>query len=161
MKIIYIVLISLVAVALLLGSCIFYTVERKIDYTPIVEIPFDPSKKDIIKLENFKIPRSGKFIIRFCFNRNDNSKEDKFNDLDYIRNQALNIKYKISINGKELVNESNKSTFPAGWTHRIELNSRKFKRNDIVDIIVENQYESDKFNDFNVTFDIIETKGSL
>lgn len=153
-------LVLFVAIVLYFGS-IIYTIERKVDYTPIVKIPFDPSKKDIIKLENFKMPRGGKFILRFCFDRKDKSKEDRFKDLDYLRDKNLNIKYKISVNGKELINETNKSTFPAGWTYRIELNSRKFRKNDVLNIIIENQRESNKFDDFNVTFDIVETKGSL
>lgn len=165
MKIISIGLISLVAVALLLGSCIFYEYNRKIDRTPIVEIPFDPSKKEPINV-NVKIPRRGVFQASFHI-RHKNGMDDLIKVRDYSMENIFEVKYKIIRNGK-VIKEEIKKPFPDRiyeleqksvkyFSFYLETVSNKmFNTKDDLNIIIENQYLTEKFKDFEIVFRIHE-----
>ena len=95
MKIVWASLGIVALAALSLASCILYDIHHEVDRTPIVEIPFDPSKKDVIKLENFKMPRSGRFHLAFFVSRKD-KKDMSSNDMDYlIDKRYISIFYQI------------------------------------------------------------------
>lgn len=167
MKIISIGLISLVAVALLLGSCIFYEYNRKIDRTPIVEIPFDPSKKEPINV-NVQIPRKGVFIAAFHI-RHKNGIDDLIKVRDYSMKNIFEVKYKIVRNGK-IIKEEIKKPYP-DRIYKVEQNqvayfsfylatisNKIFNTKDNLNIIIENQYLTEKFKDFEIVFRIHEVR---
>ena len=164
MKIVWISLGVVALAALSLASCVLYDIHHEVDRTPIVEIPFDPSKKDVIKLENFKMPRSGRFDMLFYISRKDKKdiyKSGDFTITDYIRRNMFTINYQVYINRKEHFKVIKK---PRSFTGDIKnaiyhmFHSEKYKKNDVLDIVIENQYPTDKFRDFDVVFKIHEVK---
>lgn len=166
MKIVWASLGIVALAALSLASCVLYDIHHEVDRTPIVEIPFDPSKKDVIKLENFKMPRSGRFNLLFYASRKDKKDIYENNDssiVDYLRNKnnIFTINYKVNLNGKELFNTSNKPIPYSGDRKSVIYKifyAEKFRKNDVLDIFIENQYPTEKFKDFDVVFKIHEVK---
>ncbi|MBR2252224.1 MAG: hypothetical protein IJ881_07490 [Neisseriaceae bacterium] len=175
MKIISIGLISLVAVALLLGSCIFYEYNRKIDRTPIVEIPFDPSKKEPINV-NVQIPRKGLYAVVFDIRSNNQNNDEDIKNIikldKYIADNMFTVKYKLIKNG-ELIDETiQKPSSYKRYSYSIDSirnfpnskgrkNNHFFSKNDKLNIFIENQYPTEKFKDFEVIFKIHEKHPAL
>ena len=168
MKIVWASLGIVALAALSLASCILYDIHHEVDRTPIVEIPFDPSKKDVIKLENFKMPRSGRFHLAFFVSRKD-KKDMSSNDMDYLidKDNIFNINFQASHNGEEFKNGEKKWNgnikpfFYQGRDGKAILRikyQKEFRKNDVLDIFIENQYPTDKFRDFDVVFRINEVK---
>ena len=173
MKIISIGLISLVAVALLLGSCIFYEYNRKIDRTPIVEIPFDPSKKEPINV-NVQIPRKGLYAVVFDIRPNNQNNDEDIKNIikldKYIADNMFTVKYKLIKNG-ELIDETiQKPSSYKRYSYSIDSirktstgrrSNHFFNKNDKLNIVIENQYQTEKFKDFEVIFKIHERHPAL
>ena len=168
MKILWASLGIVALAALSLASCVLYDIHHEVDRTPIVEIPFDPSQKDVIKLENFKMPRSGRFHLAFFVSRKDR-KDMSSNDMDYLidKDNIFNINFQASHNGEEFKNGEktwNGNIKPFFYQSRdgkaiLRIKYQKeFRKNDVLDIFIENQYPTDKFKDFDVVFKINEVK---
>ena len=160
MKIVSLIIAIFVSLIILFASFYFYEMNRKIDNTPIAEAPFDPSKKDIIKL-NIKIPRNGLFRVGFYIRHKNNQSDE------YIRNNMFTVKYKLIRNGK-LVDETIQKPYGSRYSFYLEsiraasfgrrINNHFFKKGDIVDIMIENQYPTEKFKDFEIIFKIYEVR---
>ena len=173
MKIISIGLISLVAVALLLGSCIFYEYNRKIDRTPIVEIPFDPSKKEPINV-NVQIPRKGLYAVVFDIRPNKPNNDGDIKDIikvdNYIKDNMFTIKYELTKNGNLIDETIQKPSLYKHYSYSIDSirktstghrSNHFFNKNDKLNIVIENQYQTEKFKDFEVVFKIHERHPAL
>lgn len=160
---------------LLLGSCVFYEYNRKIDRTPIVEIPFDPSKKEAINI-NVKIPRKGLYAVVFDIRPNKSNNDEDIKDIikidKYIKDNMFTIEYKLTKNGKLIDETIQKPSLYKRYSYSIDSirnspnekgrkNNHFFSKNDKLDIFIENQYPTEKFKDFEIIFKIHEKRPAL
>ena len=156
-KVFFIIFLVLFSAVVLFISYTLYEIHHEVDETPIVEVPFEPSKTEPIYIKNLKVPRSGYFYFTFFIYRKD--KGDIFNDLDYLfdKENMFTLKYRIAANGKTLVEDMTKPYSYKGEIHAIYF-PKRFRKNTVLDIVLENQYPNDKLNNFDVVFKIIEVK---
>ena len=157
---------------------VVYGYNKKIDKTPIVEASFDPSKKDVIRLTNVKIPRKGLFVPVFHIYPKDNSRD--VTEFSYhIRHNIFTVSYKIMRNGELFCSRSYRPysfSYQRGYTDNgkytsyavdqlpcvsIQKRGPFFNKNDIVDIVIENQYPTDQFKDFEIIFKVHEQRPDL
>ena len=95
-KVVLIIFLILFSALVLFYAYWLYEIHHEVDKTPIVEVPFEPSKTEPIYIKNLKVPRSGYFYFTFFIYRKD--KGDIFYNLDYLedQNNMFRLKYKIT-----------------------------------------------------------------